>query len=195
MQSRMNEENTTLCNLDPRHPPKPDCSRFDAMTEAECHAAALADPDCPLATDAQQETAGRIPRTVEIRRTLLLMQAEFAYAFGLSLGAGGDWEQGGIRRLTQSVPSSKCCFVKCSLDYRFQGIFLTCKGTGHAMKHDSIQIRTAVRMLIDFLLEHREQLEQEMNAKQREDAKPHIVEQPCKLLKGKFTSKSDAMLD
>ena len=63
------------------------------------------------------------------------------------------------------------------------------------MKHDSIQIRTAVRMLIDFLLEHREELEQKMNAQQREEAKQHVVEQPRKLLKGKFTSKSDATLD
>lgn len=63
------------------------------------------------------------------------------------------------------------------------------------MKHDSIQIRTAVRMLIDFLLEHREQLEQKMNAQQREAAKQHIDEQARKLSKGKFTSKSDVTLD
>lgn len=30
------------------------------------------------------------------------------------------------------------------------------------MQHESIQLRTAVQMFIDFLWEHREQLEQEM---------------------------------
>lgn len=63
------------------------------------------------------------------------------------------------------------------------------------MKHHSIQVRTAVRMLIDFLLEHREQLEQKMNAQQQEEAKQQAVEQSRKLLKGKFTSKRDATPD
>lgn len=32
------------------------------------------------------------------------------------------------------------------------------------MQHDPIQMRTAVRMFIRFLLEHRDQLKNEMNA-------------------------------
>lgn len=90
----MNDEHTTVFNLDPRNPPKPDWSRFDAMSEAERYAAALADPDCPPATEEELEAASRIPSTAEIRRRLALTQAEFARSFGLSLGAVRDWEQG-----------------------------------------------------------------------------------------------------
>jgi putative transcriptional regulator len=43
-------------------PPKTDWRAFDAMTEEERHAAAVSDPDCPPATDAQLVRARRLVR-------------------------------------------------------------------------------------------------------------------------------------
>ncbi|ABY29888.1 MULTISPECIES: helix-turn-helix domain-containing protein [Methylorubrum] len=68
--------------------------RFDAMSETERHAAALADPDArPLTSDDMQ----RMPRTPQvriIRRALGLSQEEFASRFQIPLGTLRDWEQG-----------------------------------------------------------------------------------------------------
>jgi hypothetical protein len=51
--------------LDPANPPKPDWGVFDAMTGQERHAAALADPDCLPATEAQLTRAHRVPISKE----------------------------------------------------------------------------------------------------------------------------------
>lgn len=75
-------------------PTKHDWTRFDAMTEAERHAAALADSDAqPLAP----ERASRMKRTPQvrvIRRALGLSQEDFAARFHIPLGTLRDWEQG-----------------------------------------------------------------------------------------------------
>ncbi len=91
----MNEENTTIrFELDPTQLPPTDWSRFDAMTEEERHAAALADPDSQPATAEQLVRAHRVPNVRALRRKLNLTQEQFARRFQLSLGAVRDREQG-----------------------------------------------------------------------------------------------------
>ena len=69
-------------------------SLFDAMSEAERHAAALADPDAqPLAPD-DMKGLRRTPQVRVIRRALGLSQEEFAARFEIPLGTLRDWEQG-----------------------------------------------------------------------------------------------------
>lgn len=71
-----------------------DWSRFDSMTEAERHAAALADPDAQPLTEEDFKRMKRTPRTVVMRRALGLTQEEFAARFKIPLGTLRDWEQG-----------------------------------------------------------------------------------------------------
>jgi putative transcriptional regulator len=73
---------------------KHDWSRADAMTDAEVHAAAMADPDARPMTDEEFARARRIPRAKIIRRALRLTQEEFAARFQIPLGTLRDWEQG-----------------------------------------------------------------------------------------------------
>ncbi|HTT81835.1 MAG TPA: helix-turn-helix domain-containing protein [Stellaceae bacterium] len=73
---------------------KHDWSRFDALTDEEVHAAALADPDAhPLSAE---RLAGmkRVPRALTLRRALGLTQEEFAARYHIPLGTLRDWEQG-----------------------------------------------------------------------------------------------------
>jgi putative transcriptional regulator len=71
-----------------------DWSAADALTEAERHAAAMADPDCkPI----RQEDLARMPRVPQvsiIRRALKLSQDDFAARFHIPVGTLRDWEQG-----------------------------------------------------------------------------------------------------
>ena len=73
---------------------KHDWSRADAMTEAEIHAAALADPDAQPLTAEDFKRMKRTPRVKIIRRALRLSQEEFAARFHIPLGTLRDWEQG-----------------------------------------------------------------------------------------------------
>jgi putative transcriptional regulator len=74
--------------------PKHDWSRFDSMSEAERHAAAVGDPDAqPLAPDDMRRMR-RTPQVKVIRRALGLSQEEFAARFRIPLGTLRDWEQG-----------------------------------------------------------------------------------------------------
>lgn len=66
----------------------------DAMTEAERHAAAMADPDARPMTDDEWAAAPRVPRVAVIRRALRLSQEEFAARFHIPVGTLRDWEQG-----------------------------------------------------------------------------------------------------
>jgi putative transcriptional regulator len=67
------------------------------MGESERHAAAISDPDCPPATEAQLARARRVPNVRAVRQGLKLTQEEFAARFGLPLGTVRDWEQGAHR--------------------------------------------------------------------------------------------------
>lgn len=72
---------------------KYDWSRFDAMTEAERHAAALRDPDAQPVTPDNERRMKRTPQVKIIRRALGLSQEEFAARFHIPLGTLRDWEQ------------------------------------------------------------------------------------------------------
>ncbi len=71
-----------------------DWSRFDAMTDEDVHAAALADPDARPWTEEQLAKAKRTPRVKVVRRVLKLTQEQFAEQFRIPLGTLRDWEQG-----------------------------------------------------------------------------------------------------
>jgi len=90
----MKRESTTRFRLNPRKPPKADWRRFDAMSVEERHRAALSDPDCPPASEAQLGRARRVPSVRELRKKLNLTQEQFATRFHLPLGTIRDWEQG-----------------------------------------------------------------------------------------------------
>jgi putative transcriptional regulator len=64
------------------------------MTDAEVHAAAMADPDARPMTDEEWKAARKVPRAKTLRRALGLTQEEFATRFQIPLGTLRDWEQG-----------------------------------------------------------------------------------------------------
>lgn len=75
---------------------KLDWTRIDTMTEAETHAAAMADPDARPITE-QDLATGRVrlvPRVRTLRRALRLSQQEFAAHYRIPIGTLRDWEQG-----------------------------------------------------------------------------------------------------
>ena len=71
-----------------------DWSRFDAMTEAERHAAALSDPDAQPLTEEDLKRMKRTQQVKTMRRAFGLSQEEFAAQFHIPLGTLRDWEQG-----------------------------------------------------------------------------------------------------
>jgi putative transcriptional regulator len=73
---------------------KHDWSRADAMTDAQIHAAALADPDAQPLTPERLAGMKQTPRLKIIRRALGLTQEDFATRFQIPLGTLRDWEQG-----------------------------------------------------------------------------------------------------
>ena len=93
----MNKDNITKFELDPTRLPTltdEEKARLDALTDADIHAAALADPDNPPLTPEELAQFQRVPDLKAIRERLHLTQRQFADTFGLSLGAVRDWEQG-----------------------------------------------------------------------------------------------------
>jgi putative transcriptional regulator len=64
------------------------------MTDAEVHAAALADPDAQPMPEAAMAGAHAVPRARTLRRALGLTQEEFAARYQIPLGTLRDWEQG-----------------------------------------------------------------------------------------------------
>jgi putative transcriptional regulator len=73
---------------------KHDWSEADALTDAEIHAAALADPDAQPLTPERLVKMRRVARTKSLRRALGLSQEEFATRYHIPLGTLRDWEQG-----------------------------------------------------------------------------------------------------
>lgn len=71
-----------------------DWAAFDALTEEEVTAAALADPDNPPVTDAQLARGAHFPDVRALRRKLHMTQRQFAAKFRVPLGTLRDWEQG-----------------------------------------------------------------------------------------------------
>ncbi len=78
----------------PKSESKFDWSAFDALTEEEIHAAALADPDAQPLTEERLAKMRLVPRTKTLRRALGLSQEEFATRFHIPAGTLRDWEQG-----------------------------------------------------------------------------------------------------
>jgi putative transcriptional regulator len=72
---------------------KHDWSRFDAMTDEEVRAAALADPDAQPFTPEQLAKVKVVPRVRTLRRALGLSQEEFATRYHIPVGTLRDWEQ------------------------------------------------------------------------------------------------------
>jgi putative transcriptional regulator len=93
----MKKGNITRFKLNPKKPPKTDWRAFDAMSEDQRRRAALSDPDCPPATEAQLARARRVPTVGALRKKLKLTQEQFAARFHLPLGTVRDWEQGAHR--------------------------------------------------------------------------------------------------
>ena len=71
-----------------------DWERFDGMSEAERHGAAVRDPDAQPLTPEDMTRMRRTPQTRVIRRALNLSQEEFSTRFQIPLGTLRDWEQG-----------------------------------------------------------------------------------------------------
>ena len=74
--------------------PKQCRCRAAEVTEAERHAAAMADPDARPTTDAEWARAPHVPQVSIIRRALKLSQEQFATTFHIPIGTIRDWEQG-----------------------------------------------------------------------------------------------------
>jgi putative transcriptional regulator len=76
---------------------KIDWSRFDAMTNEQRHAAAMADPDArPIRPEdlARMARMARVPQVKVIRRALRLSQEDFAACFRIPIAMLRDWELG-----------------------------------------------------------------------------------------------------
>lgn len=71
-----------------------DWSKFDAMTDAQRHAAALSDGDAKPLGPSDFKRLKKTPRAKIIRRALGLSQEEFAAKFHIPIGTLRDWEQG-----------------------------------------------------------------------------------------------------
>jgi len=73
---------------------KYDWSAADALTDAQIHAAALADPDAAPLSEERLASMRRVSRTRGIRRALGLSQEDFAARYHIPIGTLRDWEQG-----------------------------------------------------------------------------------------------------
>jgi putative transcriptional regulator len=92
----MKSGNTTRITGKEAKSSKTDWTRFDAMTEAEKHAAALSDPDALPLTEEDMRRMKRTPRAKIIRRALGLSQEDFAARYHIPIGTLRDWEQGRV---------------------------------------------------------------------------------------------------
>jgi putative transcriptional regulator len=73
-----------------------DWRRFDAMTDAQRHQAALKDPDARPLTEADFRRMRRTPQVKIIRRALGISQQDFAARYHIPIGTLRDWEQGRV---------------------------------------------------------------------------------------------------
>jgi len=80
----------------PFPPDQTDWAAFEALTEDEINAAALADPDNPPITPERQARLKRVPQVKVMRRSLGLTQEAFSARFKIPLGTLRDWEQGKV---------------------------------------------------------------------------------------------------
>ena len=71
-----------------------DWSRFDALTDEEIYARALAGPDAQPLTQERLTRMKRIPRTVSMRRVMRLSREAFSARYRIPLDVLTDWEEG-----------------------------------------------------------------------------------------------------
>jgi putative transcriptional regulator len=92
----MKNASTTKTTRERAKPSKGEWARFDAMTEEQRHAAALADPDAQPLSEEDLVRMKRTPRAKIIRRALGLSQEDFAERYRIPIGTLRDWEQGRV---------------------------------------------------------------------------------------------------
>lgn len=92
----MNAADTMKTTRKQAKAPKPDWTRFDAMSEAQRHQAALSDPDARPLSEQDLSRMKRTPQAKIIRRALGLSQEDFAARYHIPLGTLRDWEQGRV---------------------------------------------------------------------------------------------------
>ena len=90
----MKNAGTTKTTRERSKASKTDWRRFDAMTEAQRHQAALDDPDAQPLTEKDLTRMVRTPQVKIIRRALGLSQDDFAARYQIPIGTLRDWEQG-----------------------------------------------------------------------------------------------------
>lgn len=71
-----------------------DWSRFDAMSDEQRHAAAMANPDARPMTEEELARARRVPWPRTLRRALGLSAEEFAGRYRIPIETLRDWEAG-----------------------------------------------------------------------------------------------------
>ncbi len=77
----------------PFPPDQTDWAALDAMTDAEVHAAALADPDAQPLTEEQLARMKPFSPAKRVRMKLHLTQEQFSKRYGIPLTTLRDWEQ------------------------------------------------------------------------------------------------------
>jgi putative transcriptional regulator len=92
----MNDADTMKTTRKQAKATKTDWTRFDAMSEAQRHQAALNDPDARPLTEQDLSRMKRTPQAKIIRRALGLSQEDFAARYHIPLGTLRDWEQGRV---------------------------------------------------------------------------------------------------
>jgi len=92
----MNDDDTMKTTRKQTKATKTDWTRFDAMSEAQRHQAALNDPDAQPLTEQDFSRMKRTPQAKIIRRALGLSQEDFATLYHIPLGTLRDWEQGRV---------------------------------------------------------------------------------------------------
>jgi len=92
----MNDDDTMKTTRKKTKATKTDWTRFDAMSEAQRHQAALNDPDAQPLTEQDFSRMKRTPQAKIIRRALGLSQEDFATRYHIPLGTLRDWEQGRV---------------------------------------------------------------------------------------------------
>jgi len=95
-QSHMKDGSTTRITRKQAKSVKTDWTRFDAMSDAQRHQAALSDPDARPLSEEDMRRMRRTPRAKIIRRALGLSQEEFATRYHIPIGTLRDWEQGRV---------------------------------------------------------------------------------------------------
>jgi DNA-binding transcriptional regulator YiaG len=83
---------------------KYDWGRFDALTDAEAHEAALKDPDAQPLRDKAPALMKPVPRARTLRRALGLTQEEFAARYHIPIGTCATGNTGARSLTSQRAP-------------------------------------------------------------------------------------------